>query len=126
MGRYPDGSNQVYQFSLPTIGKTNLMTKYSFAIDEGALQGIQSGPLLATKRPFVRYVMGELVVRCEQTASAGQVSIYQLSGQMVGREAIDLAGGYAAVPLRHLSRGCYIAKVELNDGTAATCKFLID
>ena len=126
VGRYPDGSNQVYQFSLPTIGKTNLMTKYSFAIDEGALQGIQSAPSLATKRPFVRYVMGELIVRCEQTTAPGQVGIYKLSGQMVGREAIDLAGGYAAVPLHHLSRGCYIAKIELKDGTAVTCKFLID
>ena len=126
VGRYPDGSNQVYQFSMPTIGKTNLMTMYSFSIDEGALQGIESAASLAAKDLYVRHVMGDLIVRCEGLSAPGQVSIYQLAGQMVTRQDFNLRDGYAAIPLTGLNRGCYIAKVVLKNGSTKTCKFLID
>ena len=128
VGRYPDGSQQVYLLTMPTIGKANLMTSYSTVVDEAEMQGIrQTTGLMADGSITVRYMMGDLIVRANQTAGDVQLCIYELSGQMAVQQSIDLSSGYAAIPLAgRLGSGCYVARVVTRGGHTSTCKFLIN
>ena len=40
VGRYPDGSRQVYVMNVPTIAKTNIMTSYAVDLTESQATGI--------------------------------------------------------------------------------------
>ena len=41
VGRYPDGSNQVYLMNIPTIAKTNITSSYVVSIEQPVVTGIR-------------------------------------------------------------------------------------
>ena len=60
VGRYPDGSNQVYLMNIPTIAKANIMSSYAENVQQQTLTGIH-----------------------EVTTEQGSTKIYNLKGQAV-------------------------------------------
>lgn len=124
VGRYPDGSNEVYTMNIPTIGRRNLRTSYLTPVDQSVVTDIS----LAVNVPSdltLSYAAGHLIVKSRQAASARLV-IYALSGQQLCSAVMQLNGGRAEADCRHLPAGCYIAKVTDTSGHTATCKFAID
>ena len=41
VGRYPDGSNQVYVMNIPTIAKTNIYSSYAIDVEQSGTVGIR-------------------------------------------------------------------------------------
>ena len=126
VGRYPDGSHQVYLMTMPTIGRANLMTSYAEALDEAALQDIRAAATSEARRLLVRYALGDLIVRGSSTDERVDVTIYSPSGLQVSQQTVQLVGGCATIPVHHLPQGCYIAKLRTNRGSTTACKFLIN
>ena len=123
VGRYPDGSNDVYLMNIPSIAKTNVLTSYLTPVEQANPNGIQHLTAQSKGDMTARYVMGSIIVRSNDSKSV-HVNIYNLAGQFIGSKDADLNGNYAEIPVGELSKGCYIAQVRDNYGHSATCKFV--
>ena len=123
VGRYPDGSNDVYLMNIPSIAKTNVLTSYLTPVEQANPNGIQHLTAQSKGDLTARYVMGSIIVRSNDSKSV-HVNIYNLAGQFIGSKDADLNGNYAEIPVGELSKGCYIAQVRDNNGHSATCKFV--
>jgi hypothetical protein len=123
VGRYPDGTNNVYVMNIPTIAKTNLTTSYQVDVEQPSTNGVHD--LLAENVGGLsaRYAAGKLVVR-SQASEQVSVSIYNLAGQPVDRVGATLRGGYAEVAMGQLPSGVYIARITDASGHQASCKFV--
>ena len=123
VGRYPDGTRNVFVMNIPTIGKSNLRTSYLSAVDQGVLSGIPAVKVEPADLSL-RYAAGHLIVRSQKT-DAVHVVVYTLAGQPATEMDMRLYGGRAEVSCQHLSSGCYIAKVTDVQGHIDTCKFVV-
>lgn len=83
VGRYPDGSRNVYHMTRTTLGRSNEMTSYCTRYDQPTVDGI------------------DLLLRDD--ASSDAFAIYDLSGRLV-------ASGNGPVRLTNLPSGIYIIK----------------
>ena len=123
VGRYPDGTSNVYVMNIPTIAKTNLTTSYQVDVEQPSTNGVHD--LLAENVGGLsaRYAAGKLVVR-SQASEQVSVSIYNLAGQPVDRVGATLRGGYAEVAMGQLPSGVYIARITDAQGHRTSCKFV--
>jgi len=124
VGRYPDGSNEVYTMNIPTIGRRNLHTSYLTPVDQSVVTDISLAANVQSDLTL-SYAADHLIVKSRQAASARLV-IYALSGQQLCSAEMQLHGGRAEADCSHLPAGCYISKVTDTSGHTATCKFAID
>ncbi|MBQ4296331.1 MAG: lamin tail domain-containing protein [Prevotella sp.] len=124
VGRYPDGCNTVQVMNYPTIEQTNITSSYAVNVEQPYSTGIETTTLLADNDLTARYVLGRLIVRSKQSGDV-HVELYNLAGQSVGQLNARLQGGYAEVPVNHLSDGCYIARVTDESGRSKSCKFVM-
>jgi hypothetical protein len=123
VGRYPDGTGNVYLMNVPTIGKTNLHTSYLSVIDQSEPTHITT----KSDRPesiSLRYAAKHLIVRGDATESI-QLTIYTPAGQQVSVANMRMSNGKAEADCRHLPAGCYVARVVSQNGHTATCKFMV-
>lgn len=124
-GRYPDGSANVYHFSLPTIGEPNMLTSYAQAVDQSEAQGIHTVKASIAQTLIVRYVQGELIIR-SNTDGPVSATILTLSGQTLSTTGAHIQAGRAAIQARNLRPGCYMASISRPNGTRATTKFIVE
>jgi hypothetical protein len=64
VGRYPDGSRDVFTMNVPTIGKTNIVGSYSESVEQPVTNGIHD-------------------MMAEQQIQQSSSRIYNLQGQAV-------------------------------------------
>lgn len=123
VGRYPDGADDTYVMTNPTIGKANRLTSYLEPYDNRLTLGIAGTPTAAQARA-IRLVpaLNRLVVR-SGCASAVAVTVSNLSGQTVMAQQAALTNGEASVSTAGLPAGCYIAHATDSEGHTATVKF---
>ena len=124
VGRYPDGSNNIYTMNIPTIGRRNLHTSYLTAVDQSVVTDI-SQTTIAQSDLSLSYAANHLIVKSQQ-AEAVRLIIYTLSGQQLSTAEMMLHGGRAEASCSHLTSGCYIAKVSDKTGHSTTCKFVVE
>ena len=124
VGRYPDGSSDVFTMNVPTIDKPNIIGSYAINVSQPDIDGISDLTADNTADILLRYVAGRLVVRSSTPVPAASISIYNTAGQSVDVQPIDLSSGYAELSLDGLAVGCYIARFSDGNGHITTCKFI--
>ena len=124
VGRYPDGSSDVFTMNVPTIDKPNIIGSYAINVSQPDIDGISDLTVDNTADILLRYVAGRLVVRSSTPVPAASISIYNTAGQSVDVQPIDLSSGYAERSLDGLANGCFIARLTDGNGHITTCKFI--
>ena len=123
VGRYPDGSADVYTMNVPTIGRSNLLTSYMVKEDQKEITPTGVTPLIASSGDFrIRYGSQQLFVKGEDVEQA-IVEIHATDGRLVERQSVLLSHGVARVSVAHLPAGFYIGSAISTDGTTVSCKF---
>ena len=123
VGRYPDGTGDVYVMNVPTIAKTNIMSSYFVAVEQAPTAGIRD--LLADNSGAfsLRYAQGKLIVRGQADETA-QVNVYSNTGQMAASFNIQLNNGYAEISIDNLPAGYYVGNLKGAQGSQTVCKFV--
>ena len=121
VGRYPDGSKDVYVMNVPTIEKANMTSSYVTRVDQSGLNGIR--PTLVDGVLRVCYAVDRLIVKGEKSSSV-QVLVYTADGTLVSHERTRLQEGTAYINVAYLKAGLYIAHVIDEQGWDVTCKFV--
>ncbi len=124
VGRYPDGGNSVYLMNVPTIAKTNILSSYAVDITKGDPTGISLLAVGSSGHLSVQYADGSLIIRGTASQPAVRIDLCTIAGQLLGRQTVSLANGYARQSLSPLSAGCYIARLTDGNGHTAICKFI--
>ena len=121
VGRYPDGSKDVFVMNVPTIEKANMTSSYVTSVDQSGLNTIR--PVLADGSLRVCYAADRLIVKGEKSSSV-QVSVYTADGTLVCQHRARLHEGTAYVDMSQLQAGLYIAHVIDEQGRDVTCKLV--
>ena len=126
IGRYPDGSADVYTMDVATIAETNMLTSYLVKIDQEEQKqttGI-AAPMIASANGFrIAYGSGQLLIKSEEKESV-VVEIFTTDGRMVDRMSVELHQGTTRVSVAHLPSGFYVARATNEQSTAISCKFV--
>ena len=129
IGRYPDGSNDIYAMNVATIGRTNRMSSYAEKTDQEALkeQMEQTGlqPTLASHANGyrLRYGNGRLLVMGEDDGPV-TIELFGTDGRQIERLTATVTGGKALVDVSHLGQGFYVARATIDRETRVGCKFV--
>ena len=124
VGRYPDGGNMVYLMNIPTIAKSNIMSSYAVHLSGDDPSGINEMAVVSKEIIKMSYVRNNLVIQSDQMLAAANLELYNVTGQLLGRQTISLPNGYYEQNVDALSPGCYIARLTDGKGHTAICKFL--
>ena len=128
VGRFPDGTAQLYRMSRPTIDKQNTMTMLSRRwTPEPLPQGHDDGVdrLMASSREGGMSLClhgSNLMVHSEDNADV-TLQVFTLSGTPVMSTPLRLASGHGQVNVSLLSTGTYIARLQAADGSRCAIKF---
>lgn len=123
VGRFPDGSKDVYLMNVPTIEKTNILSSYMTVVDQTVgIRPVTAG--ISSANGFrVVYGAQNLFVKSEE-GNAASIELFTSDGRMVDRMQVALHHGMAKVDVSHLASGFYIARATDENGTKVACKFL--
>ncbi|MBO5679137.1 MAG: CotH kinase family protein [Bacteroidaceae bacterium] len=118
VGLYPDGSNDVYLMSTPTIAKANTINSYAAWLEQPVTPGGGQGITTETSESLMlSYHDNTLDIRSDEATSA-TITVYAISGKQHMRVTTELTAGYASIKLGRLSQGTYIVNVtDSNDNT---------
>lgn len=126
VGLYPDGSNDVYVMTTPTIAKANVINSYAAWLEQPEIpddgQRIES---VATEELQLLFADNTLHI-CNAGAATATAVLYTPAGQQCLRVTAELASGHAAISLDALARGTYIASVSDSEGNVETLKLRIE
>jgi hypothetical protein len=125
-GRYPDGANDVYVMTNPTIAKANMI---------GSYDTLYVKPLIPTPDAIksyskegsiaIAYVGGVVNVKSED-AAIRSVDVYSMSGMKMEASTFANAGNrFVSVNVADLPKGIYIVKATTEDGDENHIKFII-
>ena len=122
VGRYPDGSAQVYAMNVATIGKSNCYSSYVTAVPQDNLSGI--GKLVASSADL-RLVYGADVLLVKSGLDGPvTVSVYRADGVPVLQHTAYVEGGVAQLQVADLPTGFYVARVTAENGAKVSCRFV--
>jgi hypothetical protein len=122
VGRYPDGSNDVFVFSMPTIEKRNLMTSYSQKTNQETLD-IHKATIASSNGFRIRYGDGTLILK-DEGADFARVEVYTASGQSMMSTSANINHGIAIVDVSGLPSGFYVARAIDSNNERVACKFM--
>ena len=122
VGRYPDGGKEIFAFSMPSIGKRNLMTSYSEVANQETLD-IRRTTIASSNDFRIRYGSETLILKTEDSDMA-RVEIYTASGQSVMNTVVSIRGGVGYVNVSDIPSGFYVARAIDGNGERVSCKFL--
>jgi len=122
VGRYPDGTSDVYVMNTATIGKSNMKTSYMTAVDQDEEQTTNVANITAANGLRICYASQQLIVKSEDDRHI-DVMIYMANGQAVESMSLESRSGKANINVSHLPHGFYIARATNADGTTVSCKF---
>ena len=122
VGRFPDGGQELFLMSKPSIEKKNIMNRYTTRWEPGMSgsglesTGTRSGGL------SLAYASGSLYVKSEEDSRV-RLTVCDLSGVEQKRIDLQLEGWHECVPVENLPAGIYVARLEDSQGNACTVKF---
>ncbi len=127
VGRYPDGGQNIYLMTVPTIDKPNRMNSYAsiweyVAPDPGETH---IGSVMASRNGgmSLAYANGELLVKSEENPNV-VVTVYTTTGATVLYQALNLESQHGQVSLNLLPNGIYVARAKDSEGNECATKFL--
>lgn len=125
VGLYPDGSNDVYIMTVPTIAQTNIINSYAAWLEQPERpdggQGIGAEAIESLHLSFADNTLH--IVSSEATSAA--LTVYSTTGQQCLMATSELLGGHASISLRGLPEGTYIVSVTDSNGVTQTMKLKI-
>jgi hypothetical protein len=124
VGRYPDGSNQIYVMNIPTIAKANATSSYVTDITGSNSTGISEIAYTNAATVSLQYAGDRLIIRSGLPQATVKLDICSVTGQSLTRQTVTMTGGYAEQDISQLPSGYYIARVSDSAGHATTCKFI--
>ena len=126
VGLYPDGGNNVYVMTTPTIAKANVINSYATWLEQN---NDNSGPTFITESTDeslrLGYHDGILYIYGLDTAWS-TVTIYSATGRVYLKTTADLTNGEASVNLTSLPEGIYVAAVTDSNGEMQTLKIRVN
>ena len=123
VGRFPDGTADVYKMNVPTIGAKNIKTSYLVEVEQ---TGGKTGIRTATQDNNglnLCYGSGQLIIG-STTSQRATVYVYTTGGQLVEEAVVSFSGGYAHLDVSHLQAGFYAVRAVNEKGAQASCKFM--
>ena len=124
IGRYPDGTADVYAMNVVTIGQRNLMTSYATRVEQ---QGgdVAVRPLSSAANGLrLCYASQMLLVKSEDSPEVS-VTIYHTDGTPACQARLSVRGGTARLSTASLAPGLYVARATDEGGNAVSCKFTV-
>ena len=125
VGRYPDGTSDVFVMNIPTIAKPNITSSYLTAVSQPQETGIRDLMADVAEDVSINYHQGSLVIS-STFADNFQFKIINLSGQTVMNAPVLLTGDYTEVNVEQLPAGIYIANITGQHGQKASCKIVVN
>ena len=123
VGRYPDGTNDVFTMNVPTIGKSNLLSSYAETVDQKDPTAIRAINIASANGFRIRYGAGQLIVKADD-AQQTTVELFTADGRLVERHHVSLSHGTAHISVAHLPNGFYVARATNEQDTRVSCKFV--
>lgn len=124
IGRYPDGSAEVYVTNVPTIAKSNLISSYMTAVEQPFTTDIPDLADATGSDISIRASQGHLLISSTNTGSM-TLNIVTVAGQSISSETIYLENGQYETSVGQLPAGIYVAYAIDGQGSKASCKFVI-
>ena len=122
VGRYPDGSPNVYAMNVATIGKRNIYTSYMTAVPQADIpSGLENK--VANSNLHLVYGSGLLLAKSNVDGPV-TIDVYRADGVQVLQTTIDVVGGTARLSIADLPTGFYVARVSDSQGGKSTCRFV--
>ena len=123
VGRFPDGSANIYLTPRPTIEKTNRRHANAEFLGSPSAEKCTGMEVLRQEGYSICYAGGALIVRSEQAGTA-TLSVYTIDGKLVMQHAVTLDNGKTQIDIGLLRQGLYVARLATREGTVGNCKFL--
>ena len=127
-GRYPDGSDSIYQMNLPTIGLSNTIKSFDVVyiqpkIDNSATE-ISEIPMTNNEEMIsIGYVNNYILIKNKNQQSV-TLRLSTISGMKVGSAVLDMESGCAAYET-HLKPGVYVVNVADQEGNQNSLKIIV-
>ncbi|MBR4591532.1 MAG: hypothetical protein IKO36_12880 [Bacteroidaceae bacterium] len=127
-GRYPDGSDSIYQMNLPTIGLSNTIKSFDVVyiqpkIDNSATE-ISEIPMTNNEEMIsIGYVNNYILIKNKNRQSV-TLRLSTISGMKVGSAVLDMESGCAAYET-HLKPGVYVVNVADQEGNQNSLKIIV-
>jgi hypothetical protein len=122
VGRFPDGGQDVYLMSKPSIEKANIMNQYTTLCKPGASGNSIENTSVRQGSLGVVYASGRLNLKSEDDCNV-TLAIYNLSGKTVAQYKLTLDGWHGSVSVADLPSGYYVARLTDSQGNACGLKF---
>ena len=122
VGRYPDGGNDIYAFSTPTISKRNIMTMYTQKVTQETLD--IRGTTIASSNDFSIHYGNKTLLLKSEGSNIARVEIFTASGQSIMSSVVSIKGGTGYVDVSSFPSGFYVARATDANGEKVSCKFM--
>lgn len=124
IGLYPDGGNDVYVMSQPTIGAANRINSYAEWFLESQLPSAIEQITAPAGTPLFAHCADRTLTIMGSDGKV-DVSVYSMTGQQTMRAATVISGGHATLSLQHLNSGIYIITMRDSHGNTLNQKVMI-
>ena len=123
VGRFPDGTQEVYLMDVPTIGKRNILTSSMNKVDQ--TDRIEEHEMMIASANGLRISYGaqHLIVKSEDNGTS-LVEVFTADGRKVDSQTVAISNGATLVDVSHLPSGFYVARATDNHQNKVACKFL--
>lgn len=122
VGRYPDGTNNVFVMSTPTIEKKNIYSSYFVPVKDGQLDPSIIESVRKTAPLEIAYSNGALRISAT-TALDATISIFSIDGRKMMTANESLVQGTNTVSVNTLAPGIYLAVLKTSNHENAMVKF---
>ena len=126
VGLYPDGSNDVYVMTTPTIAKANVINSYAAWLEQPEIPEGGEGIDEATTETLKAILSGNRLHIYSAEAASATATIYTPAGRLCMKVSAELVGGYTCIDLNTLPAGIYIVAVGDSNGNTETLKMRIE
>lgn len=123
VGRFPDGTKNVYLMNVPTIEKSNIHTSYLTEVDQTNSVRDAHATIASANGLRIYYGSQYLFIKSEDS-SVADLSIFTTDGRLVDTQRVAIHHGSARVSLAHLPAGFYVAKATDEQHTQVACKLM--
>ena len=123
VGRYPDGTAEVYVMNVPSIERNNLTSSYVALVEQQGTSGIDDVTADQPHELSMRYLLGRLIIRSKVDGPLS-IRITDLAGQSMTTLHTVIEDGYSEFSVGQLPVGIYLANVTDKAGNRVTIKFI--
>ena len=125
VGLYPDGSNEVYVMTTPTIAQPNTINSYAAWLEQPIIDTNIKNLFTNEDKMQLNY-HDQMLYIYNAEASWATLTVYTTTGKTYLRITAELLNGQSAISLTTLPEGIYIAAVTDSNGNTQTIKLRVE